>query len=184
MELRQLQSDIEYWHFQECEKIKLQSRTDEVESPEHVRIYHHELHAKNIKKSSILKLKTETGVLEGHSACAEYLENAVSILLTSPANLDSKAQDQLLKEVKPVFSKEDNAMMKKLPSKEEVKDSIWSANIHAAPGNDGLTTLVYKHCWDVLGDSLTEVVQEVHKGASPFSNLVTKNFPHGIWCKD
>ena len=103
------------------EKVKLQSRSDEIDSSENVRIYHHELHAKHINKSAILKLKTEKGLLEGHAACAEYLEQAVGDLLLHPADLDADAQDALLKEVKCVFTAKDNEMMRKLPTKDEVK---------------------------------------------------------------
>ena len=149
-ELRQVKSEIQLWHSQECEKVKLQSRSDEIDSPEHVRIYHHELHAKNIKKSSILQLKTESGIVEGHAACTEFLENAVSYIFTSPASLNQSAQKELLKEVKVVFTKEDNEMLMKTPIKDEVKDSVWSGNVNAAPGCDGLSTMVYKDCWEIV----------------------------------
>ena len=178
-ELKKVQLDIQHWHQQECEKVKLQSQSDEIDSPEHVRIYHHELHAKNIKKSSILQLKTESGMLEGHAACSKYLEDSVALLLTSPANLDEAAQNELLKEVKVVFTKEDNAMLLKPPTKEEVKESVWSGNVNAAPGCDGLSTLVYKHCWDVLGESLTEVTQAVHGGATPTLSQRTSLMVYG-----
>ena len=70
-------------------------------------------------------------------------------------------------------------MMKKIPTKQEVKESVWSANINAAPGNDGLTTLVYKHCWEVLGDSLTEIAQQVHLGATPTLSQRTSLMVYG-----
>ena len=143
--LKQVQAEIQLWYEDDSEKVKLQSRSDELDSSENVRIYHHELHAKHIRKSSILKLKTEKGMLEGHVACANYLEQAVGDLLLQPADLDTDAQDALLKEVIPVFTAKDNEMMLKAPTKDEVKDSVWSANINAAPGNDGLTNLVYSH---------------------------------------
>ena len=73
------------------------------------------------------------------------MEKAVSDLLTKPAQLDLKAQELLLQEVKPVFTEEDNIKMKKIPSKEDVKESIWSARVDAAPGPDGLSMLVYRH---------------------------------------
>ena len=82
-------------------------------SIENVRIYHHELHSKHLRKSSILKLKTEIGTLEGHHACANYLEKAVGDLLLHPATLDSAAQDALLKEAQLVFTDKDNDMMAK-----------------------------------------------------------------------
>ena len=116
-----------------------------MDSSETVRIYHHELHSKQIKRTSILKLQTETGMLEGHAACSKYLEDTVGDLLLHPANLDRAAQTTLLKEVKKVFTNKDNEMFLKAPTKEEVKESLWSAKVNAAPGTDGLTNLVYRH---------------------------------------
>ena len=144
-ELREVQTNIELWHSQECEKVKLQARTDEIEKAETVRIYHHELHSKHLKKSSILQLQTPAGVIKGHNACSSFLEQAVSDLLTKPAHIDPVSQEILLREVKPVFTKEDNAYLKKIPNKEDVKDSVWSSRVDAAPGSDGLSMLVYKY---------------------------------------
>ena len=45
-----------------------------------------------MKKSSILKLETEEGVIEGHDSCAKYLEDIVGDLLLEPAKLDKNAQ--------------------------------------------------------------------------------------------
>ena len=63
-------------------------------------------------------------MLEGHAACAGYLEQAVGDLLLHPADLDADAQDALLKEVKPVFTEADNKMMVKIPTKDEIKLSV------------------------------------------------------------
>ena len=166
-ELQVVQSMILSWHSKEAEKVKLQARAEELNESENVRIYHHELHRKHIKRSQILELKTETQTFLGHQQCAEYLENSVAELLLHPAALDSAAQDELLAEVDKVFTPEDNKLMTKAPDKTEVKESVWSSNLHAAPGTDGLTTFLYYHCWDILGDALTEVVQTIHRGHPP-----------------
>ena len=162
-ELQLVQTMIMAWHNKESEKVKLQSRTEELNEPENVRIYHHELHKKHIKRSQILKLETETETLLGHQQCADYLEKSVAELLLHPAALNNAAQQELLAEVDVVFTEEDNKLMTKLPDKKEVKESVWSANLHAAPGTDGLTTFLYYHCWNIFGDSLTEVVQSLHQ---------------------
>ena len=67
-----MQSQIVTWHIKESEKIKLQSRGEELNEPENVRIYHHEIHKNHIKKSQILKLTTEKKILLLHEECAEY----------------------------------------------------------------------------------------------------------------
>ena len=75
---------------------------------EKVRIYHHDLHRKHLKRSSILKLQTEVGLMEGHGQSASYLEQQVADLLTHPALLDQAARDVLLGDVELVCSFEDN----------------------------------------------------------------------------
>ena len=65
----------------------------------------------------------------------------------------------------PVFSKKDNEMLLALPDLEEVKDVLFSSNLKAAPGTDGLTSLLYKECWDALGPSLHKMVVAVWQGA-------------------
>ena len=84
-ELRQVQLEIDQWHQSQSERVLLQSRSDEISMNEKVRIYHHELHKKHMKRSSILKLQTENGLIEGHEHCAAYLESQVGDLLLHPA---------------------------------------------------------------------------------------------------
>jgi hypothetical protein len=163
-ELFTVQREINAWYRQDCEKIKLQARAEELNKAEPVRIYHHELHSKKIKRTSILKLDTGDKIIHGHTECTQFLEKSISDLLLHPATLCEAAQNALLREVDHVFTEVDNSLLSKFPDKEEVKESVWSSNPHAAPGTDGLTAFLYKSCWNTLGDALTEMVQAVHSG--------------------
>ena len=78
-----------------------------------------------------------------------------------PAAPDEAAEDLLLAEVLPVFTPEDNILLCKATTKKNVEETLNRANLHAAPGSDGITSFLYKECWDLLGDSLTGVVQAV-----------------------
>ena len=71
-ELKIVQFQIEKWYDQECAKVALQSKSDEIYESEKKRIYHNELHHKFIKKSA--KLDTNEGIIQGHYACAKYVE--------------------------------------------------------------------------------------------------------------
>ena len=172
-ELRCVQVQIQSWYEKESEKIILQSRSDEVSMDEKVRIYHHDLHRKHLKRSSILKLQTEAGLLEGHEQCSSYLEQQVADLLTHPALLDPGAQEVLLGEVEKVFTAEDNAKFLTLPSLSTVKRRISNSNLLAAPGTDGIPSLLYSKCWNVMGSALTEVVQAIHTGGHPTQSMQT-----------
>ena len=178
-ELSEVKSELNNWYIQAAEKVKLQSRCEEIDSPEDTRVYHHELHNKQIKNSSILKLATERGTLYGHADCATYLEDQVKELLINKPDLCLESQEELLKSVRTVFTEADNALLDRIPTMNEVKDSLWSSKLHAAPGTDGLTNFLYKHCWDILGQSLTEVVQAVHTGCAPSLSQRTSLMVYG-----
>ena len=81
------------------DRVKHQSRVDDIQCSEKVRIYHHELHRKQIQRSSILKLTTQKGVLEGHTACSDFLQKSVEDLLLNPAQLYQASQETLLAEL-------------------------------------------------------------------------------------
>ena len=146
----------------------VQARIEDMQESEKVRIFHHEQHQKHIKRSSILKLRTEEhGIIEGHKACSSYLQNQLSNLLLNPATLCDHSQQVLLQEVDQVFTNEDNARLEKLPTKEEVKEVLFKSNLNAAPGSDGITSLLYHDHWDTMGDSLYEVTKATMSGEMP-----------------
>ena len=172
-ELMNVQQQIQSWYRQVAQKIQQQARVDEFQVAEQTRIYHHEIHKKHLKKSSILKLQTESGLLEGHKSCAEYLENLVADLLLEPANLDTTAQETLLAEVEPVVTEAENEMLAVVPNKEDVLKTLSESNLRAAPGTDGITSLFYKVCWNSMGDALTEVAQAKFHGEKLPASLRT-----------
>ena len=165
--LREIHLKIEHWFSTEAEKIKHQSRVDDVQESEKVRIFHHEIHQKHVKRSNILKLETGSGELAGHKACSDFLHKEVADLLLHPAVLDPAAQQALLHEVEKVFTDSDNEKITSPPNKEEVEESVKTSNTQAAPGSDGITSLMYKEHFDILGDALTEVAQAIHDGQQP-----------------
>ena len=180
-ELRFIQLEIVQWYRQESEKVLLQSRSDEISMNEKVRIYHHDLRKKHLKRSSILKLQTEHGLIEGHDQCAAYLEGQVGDLLLHPAPIDQPARDCLLGEFTRVFTAKDNENLLKIPNMEVVKKVVDKSNLLAAPGTDGIPSYLYSKCWDVMGPPLTEVVQAIHLGGQPTLSMRTSLMVFG--CK-
>ena len=164
VQLRQVQSEIQEWYDNESRKVILQARVEDVQQSEKVRIFHHEQHKKTVKRSSILKLQTSEGVLQGHQACSEYLQKEAAKLLLHPARLDSSAQAALLAEVTPVFTEADNAKLRTPHSKEYVYEILCQSNLNSAPGTDGITSLLYKEHWDILGESLYKVMSAIFQG--------------------
>ena len=172
-QLAEVNLRVSKWYEEESQRVILLSRAEDINTNEKVRVYHHALHRKNINRSSILKLETPAGIVEGHENCAEALEQNVASHLLHPAMLDPSAQDILLSEVEPCFTDKDNLMLLAEPSKDEVKEVLNSCRSQAAPGTDGITAYFYKKFWHVIGDSLTEVIVEIFNGAPPSACMRT-----------
>ena len=90
-ELSVINLRIAAWYENESQKINLLSRAQDINLDEKVRIYHHSLHATFMKRSTITRLVTEKGEIDGHAACAEALEENVANHLLPEAPLDRAA---------------------------------------------------------------------------------------------
>ena len=79
-------------------------------------------------------------MLEGHEACAKFLEKQV----------DRASRDTMLAKVEKVFTESDNQLLLSSPTKEEVREVLSASNLLVAPGTDGipsLLTLYVGMCW-------------------------------------
>ena len=120
-------------------------------------------------------------MIEGHTACADFLEKTVEELLLNPAQLNPMAQSALLENVEAVFTEDENLKLLAEPTRQEVIDTLAKSHLHAAPGTDGLTSYFYHKCFDIIGDSLTEVVIAVFNGNKPTLSQRTSKMVFG--CK-
>ena len=136
-----------------------------------VRIYHYELHKRAINKSTILKLKTPEKEAKGHQECANFLADEIRNLWEKEAKLNEKAQEDLLKEVATTFTEEDNNLLDAPITNQEIKDSLNSCNMKAAPGTDSITYQTYKTCWHILGEDLGDVLREVVQSKKPTESM-------------
>ena len=79
----------------------------------------------------------------------------------------------MLAEVEKVFTGKDNKVLLSMPQVDDVKKVVSAANHIAAPGTDGILSLLYHTYWDIIGQSLTEVIQAIHKGDQPTPSMRT-----------
>ena len=109
----------------------------------------------------------------GSSDCANYLEEQVGDLVLNPAPLYQMAQDLLLDEIQPVFSASDNAKCKAVPDEEEVKEVMSASNLLASPGTDGIPSMLYNFCKDIMKEAFTIEVQAIHQVEQPTLSMRT-----------
>ena len=74
------------------------------------------------------------------------------------------SQNKLLETVTSVFSDDDNIFLEAKPTKKQILDILAESNLNAAAGSDGIPMIIYKACWDSLGDILNVVFQALFEG--------------------
>ena len=169
--LKATQLKITEWFDKEAEKVKTFAKIDDMEQSEKVRIFHHDLRRRSLNKSTITKLKTPAGIITGHRACSEFLCEEVRNLWENEALLNPASQEELLKEVEPSFTEEDNKRLVATITNHEIKESLKKCNMKAAPGTDSITYKVFQSCWHILGEDLCEVLREVVRSGEPCESM-------------
>ena len=153
-----------------AEQIKIQCGLQDIDQSEQLRVYHYEIHKRELNKRKILKLKTPEGLKQGHRECADFLNKEVKNLLENEIFLDEECQNQLLGEVESVFTQSDNKLLEKTITKNEILECLKKCNPNSSPGLDSITYRVYLECWESLGDLLVELYNEIYQsGVTPKS---------------
>ena len=65
----------------------------------------------------------------------------------------------------PSVSQEDNELMHRLPTLEELKEVVFSMPMDSASGPDGFGAGFYQGCWDIIHEDLLLAIQDFFKGA-------------------
>ena len=104
-------------------------------------------------RRAILKLQTEAGLLMGYTACA----------CIGWACIHRCWQQNWLNR----------------PTSTRVLEVVSASNLYAAPGTDGLPSQLYKECWNVLGNPLTEVMSEIFEEKALRPSMRTSSMVFG-----
>ena len=157
---------------QRAEEVELHANIRDSDESEKIQSYHYDKLNRVRKRSSILKLKTKNGELvSGHAKCADLLNKEALELMSSEVDLDERAQRELLEQVDRVFTDQDNQMLDKPITNEEVWESLLRANRSSSPGSDSISYSVYIHCWPLLGPHLCDVIRAVIEKGRPTESM-------------
>jgi hypothetical protein len=77
---------------------------------------------------------------------------------------DEEATD-LLSNIPSLISPEDNELLCRPTTEEEIVNVIWSMEADKAPGPDGFTIHFYKSCWHIIKDDLQKMISRCMKKA-------------------
>lgn len=78
---------------------------------------------------------------------------------------ENKAADFSLMDLVPcLITNEDNALLNKVPTVEEINRVVFALNGNSVSGSDGLTGLFYQVCWDIVENDVVTMVKAFFQG--------------------
>ena len=83
-----------------------------------------------------------------------------STLMTSNSNIDPTNQDELLKFIASLITKEQNKMLGSIPKEEEFFNIFFSLGGDKSLGLDGFPMFFFQKEWKLVGKDVCDVVKE------------------------
>ncbi|KAF7831683.1 reverse transcriptase [Senna tora] len=125
------------------------------------------------KKNKILKVKNLEGIwLENEEEIGENFTKYYADLFSSCGDRDFR---DALCFVDRVISEEDNLMLRRKVTMEEIKAATFELGGLKAPGPDGFSGLFFQHSWDVIKNDLFYMVQGFFERGDSISVLNETN---------
>lgn len=98
------------------------------------------------------------------SNLTEIKSSAVSFFSSLFARDPSIVSDFDCSLIPSLVTDRDNSDLNKIPSVEEIKQTVFECDIYSTAGPDGFSALFFQHCWEIVCDDLCEAVIDFSRG--------------------
>lgn len=138
--------------------IRIRSRQDYVERGEKNTNYFYSKLKQNNKDKTIYSIKDDSHSILTGSDMEKFITNFYKNLYTSENPEQRKINDFLENTTLNKIEEDDNDLLSSFITPGECLRALKSMKNNKTPGPDGLTKEFYLHYWDIVGDDLTEVL--------------------------
>ena len=111
----------------------------------------------------IHSLAQDVGLIEGQEQLKSYITNYYKDLFGAPEEGNFTLDESRTEDI-PQVSDEENVLLTKLYSEEEVKRAVFQMKHNSAPGPDGFPAEFYQNFWDVIKSDLLQLFACLHNG--------------------
>jgi hypothetical protein len=122
------------------------------------------------RKKKIFQLEQEEGTIVGDDNLKNYISEYYKKLFGAPEQNTFSMMEERVADV-PQLSPEENSILTKNFTQEEIFEAISQMEHNKAPGPDGFPAEFYQHFWDVLKDDLMAMFTHFQNGDFPMYKL-------------
>ena len=122
------------------------------------------------RKTRILHLEQEEGVIKGDKNLKKFITNHYRGLFGEPANNNFSLVESVTSD-NPQVSQLENEVLRVDFLEKEVKEAVFQMEHNKAPGPDGFPTEFFQAFWEVIKVDLMNLFTDFHKGDLPIFSL-------------
>jgi len=115
------------------------------------------------RKSRILRLEQEDGVIEGEENLKKYITKYYKQLFGKAKKSKISLEETEVADI-PQVSEEENKMLIDEFTEKEVREAIFQMKHNKAPGPDGFPAEFYQVFWSLIKDDLMAIFRDFHTG--------------------
>ncbi|XP_019168818.1 PREDICTED: uncharacterized protein LOC109164726 [Ipomoea nil] len=158
---QKLQLELEEILYQEELMWFQRSREDWITSGDRNTAYYHAAATVRRARNRVARLLDNNGTwITNDSELKDHIQHFYINLFTDCREV---AEGQLLEARFPRLRRIDWTIFNREVTKEEVHEAVYDMKPFKAPGPDGLPAGFYQHTWDVIGDSVYEMVSQAFR---------------------
>jgi hypothetical protein len=122
------------------------------------------------RKTRIFQLQHEDTLIEGEQALKEYITSYYRDLFGPPKQCSFSLDESRVDDIVQV-SQEENDLIIRPFTHEEIQEAVFQMEHNKAPGPDGFLAEFYQACWEIIKDDLMELFRKFHDGNLPLFSL-------------
>jgi hypothetical protein len=115
------------------------------------------------RKTRIFQLQHEDGIIEGEQALKDCITTYYKDMSGPPKNSSVSLEETRVDDNVQV-SQEENDLLVRPFTVEEVRDAVFQMEHNKAPGPNGFPTEFYQSCWEIIKYDLMKLFWEFHNG--------------------
>lgn len=132
--------------------------------------YYHMIANGKHRKTRIFQLEQDEGVIKGETQLKKYITAYYKGLFGRPEESNFSLVESLREDI-PQVSEEENNVLTKVFTEEEVKAAVFQMEYNKASGPDDFPAEFYQVFWEVIKDDLMAIFSEFHLGRLPLHSL-------------
>ncbi len=168
-EKQEIQKQLREIELEQSRGIYIRSRIQDITFNEkHTKLFFHSLRDKETKHR-IEALTTDSGKTEDPEEIISEVTKFYTNLYTKEPDNETEIK-VILNSLEKTVNEQQNRKLIEFVTTKEVKETLFIMNKNKSPGDDGLPVESYQKTWPVIGEDLTEMINNVR-----LSNQMTKS---------